>query len=164
MVIDLTDIEIENDERIYIKKEGIFVLKVVKITEGKTSNNNKQIKVHFQDRNGHFAIDEFVIVKNSLWALKVLSKALKLPNIIDTNMFIDRYVKATIKAEPTQNGGVVYKIKKYEPSNLTNTYIAQHPKVVYEDERGQSQQQLNQRVEQIKEKLADEFDDDEIPF
>lgn len=156
MRIDLTAVDAEQDKRVYIKKEGDFTLKVVKVTHGKTSNNNEQIKVHFQDRNGHYAIDEFVLTQNALWKLKVLSKALKLPNIIDTNMFIDRYVKATIKAKATQNGGTIYEIKKYEASNLTNTYVAEQPKVVYEQH--QSPQVQNNQNQQ-------EFDYDEnIPF
>ena len=91
MRIDLTNVDAENEERTYIKREGEFTLKVVKVTQGKTSNGNDQIKVHFQDRGGQFAMDEFVLTQNSLWKLKVFTKALKLPNIIDTNMFIDRY-------------------------------------------------------------------------
>ena len=156
MRIDLTGVDAEQDERVYIKKEGEFTLKVVKVTHGKTSNNNEQIKVHFQDRNGHYAIDEFVLTQNALWKLKVLSKALKLANVIDTNMFIDRYVKATIKAKGTQNGGTIYEIKKYEASNLTNTYVAQQPQVVYEQQQN-TQTQNHQAKQQ-------EFDEDEIPF
>ena len=57
MRIDLSNIDAENQERIYIKKEGEYVLKVVKVTQGKTSNNNEQIKVHFQDRKGQYAMD-----------------------------------------------------------------------------------------------------------
>lgn len=158
MRIDLSNIDAENEERIYIKKEGEFVLKVVKITHGKTSNGNDQIKVHFRDRAGNYAMDEFVITENSLWKLKVFTKALKLPNIIDTNMFIDRYVKATIKAKATQNGGTIYEIKKYEPSNLTNTYVAQEPQVIYE------KQQTQQHLQASYEPANYEIDDDKIPF
>ncbi|MDY0193592.1 MAG: hypothetical protein RBR93_08695 [Aliarcobacter butzleri] len=158
MRIDLSNIDAENQERIYIKKEGEYILKVVKVTQGKTSNNNDQIKVHFQDRRGQYAMDEFVLTDNSLWKLKVFTKALKLPNIIDTNMFIDRYVKATIKAKATQNGGTIYEIKKYEPSNLTNTYIAQEPKVTYENQQVQNNQQSNYKPDDY------EVDDDNCPF
>lgn len=158
MRIDLSNIDAENEDRIYIKKEGEYVLKVVKITQGKTSNNNEQIKVHFQDRRGQYIIDEFVLTDNSLWKLKVFTKALKLPNIIDTNMFIGRYVKATIKAKATQNGGTIYEIKKYEPSNLTNTYIAQEPKVTYENQQVQNNQKSNCKPDDY------EIDDDKCPF
>lgn len=142
MRIDLSNIDAENEDRIYIKKEGEITLKVVKVTSGKTSNNNEQIKVHFQDINGHYAIDEFILNENSLWKLKIFTKALKLPNIIDTEMFISRYVKATMKAKATQNGGTIYEIKKYEPSKLTNTYVATQPKTNYENRNLQIQQKL----------------------
>ena len=162
MRIDLSNIDAENEDRIYIKKEGEITLKVVKVTSGKTSNNNEQIKVHFQDINGHYAIDEFILNENSLWKLKIFTKALKLPNIIDTNMFIDRYVKATIKSRTTQNGGVIYEIKKYEQSNLTNTYVAGEPKVIYEHQN--QNQTMHQKIEQVQQTIADDFNDDEIPF
>lgn len=162
MRIDLTNVDAENEERTYIKREGEFTLKVVKVTQGKTSNGNDQIKVHFQDRGGQFAMDEFVLTQNSLWKLKVFTKALKLPNIIDTNMFIDRYVKATIKSRTTQNGGVIYEIKKYEQSNLTNTYVAGEPKVIYEHQN--QNQTMHQKIEQVQQTIADDFNDDKIPF
>ena len=162
MRIDLTNVDAENEERRYIKREGEFVLKVVKVTQGKTSNGNDQIKVHFQNRDGQFVMDEFILTQNSLWKLKVFTKALKLPNIIDTNMFIDRYVKATIKSRTTQNGGVIYEIKKYEQSNLTNTYVAGEPKVVYENQN--FNQNIQEKIEQVQQTIADNFDDDKIPF
>lgn len=157
MRIDLSNVDAENEDRKYIKKEGEFTLKVVKVTSGKTSNGNEQIKVHFQDINGNYAIDEFILNENSLWKLKIFTKALKLPNIIDTDMFISRYVKATIKAKATQNGGTIYEIKKYEPSKLTNTYVATQPKTNYEARNAHIQQNL--------ETLTDEeIIDEEIPF
>ena len=157
MRIDLSNVDAENEDRKYIKKEGEFTLKVVKVTSGKTSNGNEQIKVHFQDINGNYAIDEFILNENSLWKLKIFTKALKLPNIIDTDMFISRYVKATIKAKATQNGGTIYEIKKYEPSKLTNTYVATQQKTNYETRNAHIQQNL--------EPLTDEeIVDEEIPF
>lgn len=160
MRIDLSNIDAENEDRIYIKKEGEITLKVVKVTSGKTSNNNEQIKVHFQDINGHYAIDEFILNENSLWRLKIFTKALKLPNIIDTEMFISRYVKATMKAKTTQNGGTIYEIKKYEPSKLTNTYVATQPKTNYENRNSQIQQKL----EPVTENEFTEEELEEVPF
>lgn len=157
MRIDLTNIQAENEERVYIKSEGEFTLKVVKVTYGKTSNGNDQIKVHFQNSLGQYTIDEFILTENSLWKLKVFTKALKLPNIIDTEMFIDRYVKATIKAKATPNGGTIFEIKKYEQSKLTNTYVAQAPKVEFEPVNNQSQQTFEQIAKEV-------VNDDEIPF
>lgn len=158
MQIDLTNIETEDTRREYIREEGEFTVKVVKVTEGKTSNQNPQIKVHFQDRNGRFAIDEFVLTESALWKLKLLTKALKLPNVINTEMFYERYVKITLKAKQTTNGHI-YEIKKYEPSNLTNTWEYQAPKAHYEpapQRGGAGQGELPQYEEVI--------DEDSIPF
>jgi len=142
MRIDLSDVETEDTERKYIQEEGEFTLKVVKVTEGKTSNQNPQIKVHFQDKLGRYAMDDFVLTESALWKLKLLTKALKLPNVVDTGMFYDRYVKATLKAKQTANGHI-YEIKKYEPSNLTNTWVYEAPKAQYQapQQTGQAQSQ-----------------------
>lgn len=175
MQVDLTGVDAEQDERVYIKQEGKITLKVVKVTEGVTSNNNPQIKVHFQDRQGRWAIDEFVVTDNALWKLKVFTTALKLQNKIDTQMFIDRYVEATFKAKGTQNGGQIFEIKKYEPSKFTNTYVPQ-VQVQYQNQNGQniSQQQFHQNTQQQQahhgqQSLPEnpppiDIDDDEIPF
>lgn len=164
MIIDLGTTEVEDGERVYIKQEGEITLKVVKVTEGTTQNNNKQIKVHFQDKAGRYAIDDFVITQNALWKLKIFTKALKLPNVIDTNLFMDRYVKATFKAKNTPNGGVIYDIKKYEASPLTNTYTAP---VHYETQSPQydaSQYNQNNQAPQNQLPNVNDIDDDEIPF
>ena len=154
-IVDLTNVEAEEQERVYIKQEGKITLKVVKVTEGKTSNGNDEIKVHFQDKAGRWAIDNFVLTPNALWKLKVLTKALKLPNVVDTNLFIDRYVIATFKAKQTQNGGTIYEIKKYEPSKLTNTYEPPQPQVVYENAQGEQYQPQQQSLD---------IDEESIPF
>lgn len=154
MKIDLNNIETEEEEREYINEEGIYTLKVKKVTFGTTKNNNKTVKVHFVNKRKKYATDEFVITDSALWKLKLFTKALKLPNVIDTNMFIDRYVKATVKAKATQNSGTIYEIKKYEASNLTNTYVAREPRVVYEKHTHTQNHQANKQ----------EFDEDDIPF
>jgi len=122
MVIDVTGAEVEENDRQYIKQEGKITLKAIKVTEGVTRNNNPSFKVHFQDRTGRWAIDEFVVTDNALWKIKMLTKALKLPNVVDTNLIPSRYVVAHFKARSTQGGGTIYEIKRYEPSQLTNTY------------------------------------------
>lgn len=131
--IDLTGIEAENEERVYIKQAGNFTLKVVKVTEATAQSGNKKIKVHFIDKHGRYTIDEFTLTKNALWKLKLLTKALKLPNVLDTDMFLDRYVIATVEEKPTQSGGIIYQITKYEASSLTNTYVREEPKISHED-------------------------------
>lgn len=158
MRIDSTSIETEDTQREYIREEGEFTVKVVKVTEGQTSNKNPQIKVHFQDRNGRFAIDEFVLTESALWKLKLLTKALKLPNVINTEMFYERYVKITLKAKQTANGHI-YEIKRYDPSNLTNTWEYQAPKAHYEPapQRGGAGQGELPEYEEV-------IDQDSIPF
>ena len=135
MIIDTTGIEADNQERVYIKQEGSFLLKVVKVTKH-TKNNKPMIKVFFKNKLGHWAIDEFYITENALWKIKVLSKALKLPTVFDTDWMLGRYVIAEFKAKKTQNGGVIYEIKNYKPSKLTNTYEPPKPDIVVEDANG----------------------------
>lgn len=155
MRIDLTSVQVEDVEREYIKQEGVFTLKVVKLTSGKTTNGNDQLKVHFQDKFGKYAIADFVLTDNALWALKVLTKALKLPNVIDTEMMLDRYVIAHIKAKRTQNGEI-FEIKKYEPSKLTNTMG-----IPTTYEKVQNNQEAHKMPEVPK---PIDVDKDEIPF
>ena len=165
MIIDTNGVEVEENERQYIKREGKITLKAVKVTEHTTRNGNPAFKVHFQDKIGHYAIDEFVVTDNALWKIKTLTKALKLPNIVDTNLFIDRYVKATFKAKNTPNGGVIYEIKKYEASPLTNTYEPPAPQVVYENAQQQQYQAPQQQQGTLPETPAQiDISEDEIPF
>jgi len=162
MIVDTTGVNVEETERVYIKREGAIILKAVKVTEHTTKNGNPSFKVHFQDKVGHWAIDEFVITNNAMWKIKMLTKALKLPNVVDTNIIPDRYVIATFKAKATQNGGKIFEIKKYEPSKLTNTYERPAPQVVYEN---QPQQQYQpQQGELPQEAPVMDIDEDEIPF
>ena len=167
MVLYLDDVQVEDTERVYIKQEGVITLKVVKVTEGKTTNNNDQIKVHFQDKAKRFAIDDFVITPNAMWRIKVLTKALKLPNVIDTNLFIDRYVQATFKAKKTPNGGVIYEIKKYEASPLTNTYEPpQQQQTNYQQQQQHQAPQQQNHQAGVQQELPPpiDIDEDEIPF
>ena len=165
MIINTEGVEVEQGERVYIKQEGEITLKVVKVTEGISTNNYKQIKVHFQDKTGRFAIDDFVITQNALWKVKIFTKALKLPNMVDTDLFINRYVKATFKAKNTPNGGVIYEIKKYEASPLTNTYTAPTPQQ-YDATQYNQNNQNTQHQQNHQEPLpnANDIDEDEIPF
>jgi len=144
-IIDLTNVDGENEERVYIKQEGKITLKVVKVTERLTQNNNTELKIHFQDKAGRWAIDSFVLTPNSLWRLKIFTKALKMPDVVNTDELIGRYVIATFKAKQTSKGGTIYEIKKYEPSKLTQPYQPKVP-VVVENEHGET------------------INEDEIPF
>lgn len=168
MIIDTTHVKVEESERVYIRQEGVLTLKVVKITESKTTNGNDQIKVHFQDKLGRYAIADFTITQNALWALKILTKALKLPNVIDTNLMIDRYVVAHFKAKKTQNGEI-FEIKKYEASQLTNTYEAPQQETNHQAQKSYAQHQNHQQQAGEQRELPQEptpidIDEDEIPF
>jgi|LGOV01.1.fsa_nt_gb hypothetical protein len=172
MIINTTGVDADTTERVYIKQEGELTLKVVRVTEGKTQNNNPQIKVHFQDKQDRWAFDEFVITPNAMWKVKIFTKALKLPNVVDTNLFIARYVKATFGTKKTANGEI-YEIKKYEASPLTNTYEPQQQAVQYQDAGGNaiSQQEFEHNQQQAQnaqnnqqQQLPINDGDDEIPF
>ena len=86
----------------YIQREGEYLLKVIKVDQDRTANFNDVIKVTFQNKSGEVHIEDFVITEKALFKLKLLTKALKMPNVIDTNMMQDRYVKAVIKTENYQ--------------------------------------------------------------
>lgn len=166
MIINLEGVEVEDTERVYIKREGQITLKAVKVTEHKSTSGYPAFKVHFQDRAGHYAIDEFIVTDSALWRVKMLTKALKLPNTVDTNLVVGRYVIATFKAKATQNGGQIFEIKKYEPSKLTNTYEPpkyQAPEPVYHDHSNNvvSKEQFDANNTQAR---ADLDIDDKIPF
>ena len=148
MNLNLTDVTVEENERQYIKYTGEALLKVVKVTVGKTQTQNDQIKVHFQDKQGLFIIESFTVVPQSLWAIKILVKALGLPEVINTDNFIGRYVNATIKEKKTQNG-IIYVIDKYSESKLNEPLNIQPV---------QQQEANNDYVHNVN------IDNDEIPF
>ena len=99
-----------------------------------------------------------------MWKIKIFTKALKLPNMVDTNLFIDRYVKATLKAKKTQSGGTIYEIKKYEASPLTNTYEAPAPQQYDATQYNHNNQNAPQQNHQDQLPNVNDIDDDEIPF
>jgi len=148
MNLNLTDVPVEENERQYVKYTGEALLKAVKVTVGKTQTQNDQIKVHFQDKQGLFIIESFTVVPQSLWAIKILVKALGLPEIINTDNFIGRYVNATIKEKKTQNG-IIYVIDKYSESKLNKPLNIQPV---------QQQETNNDYVHNVN------IDNDEIPF
>lgn len=161
MIINLEGVEVEDIERVYIKREGVITLKAVKVTEHTSRGGYPAFKVHFQDRAGHFAIDEFVVTDSALWRIKMLTKAFKLPNTVDTNLVVGRYVTATFKAKATQNGGQIFEIKKYEPSKLTNTYEAPQQQQ-YQAPQQQNHQQQAGGQQELPPPI--DIDEDEIPF
>ena len=134
MIIDLTNVEESEGEKLpYLQRAGKILLKVTKVREGGiTKNGNKILKVFFKSREGELYIEEIVMTIDSMWRLKTLTKALKMPNVIDTDQMIDRFVFGNFAQENyTRNDGTVgQKVvsKSWEPSELTNT-LAETPKV-----------------------------------
>lgn len=135
MIIDLTNIEETEQEKLpYLARTGRILLKVTKVKDGGiTKNGNKVLKVFFKTKEGELYIEEIVMTVDSLWRLKILTKALKMPNVVDTDMMTNRYVYGQFLSENyNKNDGTVgtkVVAKSWEPSELTNTMQAEPEKV-----------------------------------
>ena len=163
MIIDMTNVEI--NEYNYIQDEGDYLLKVTKVTEDKTRNYNDVIKVFMEDRNGDIFIDDFVITDNAMWKLKLLTKALKMPNVVDTSLMVGRYVEAKLGKEPyDKNGETKYKLvaKKYRESKLTNTLEESQQQNGYNNQSFQQDQHNQSKSNGYQPEVS--IDDDSIPF
>lgn len=112
---DLTGVE----ETQWIKTVGQHIVKVIGVTQGKTSNNNDVEKVTFQNQNKEQIKDEFVVTDNSLWKMKAFTKALKLGDVVNTDQWIGKFVVITTGKESftKDNGekGEKIVVKFYEP-------------------------------------------------
>lgn len=112
---DLTNVE----ETQWIKTVGQHIVKVIGVTQGKTSNNNDVEKVTFQNANKEQIKDEFVVTDNSLWKMKAFTKALKLGDVVNTDQWVGKFVVITTGEEtyPKNDGSEGKKIvvKFYEP-------------------------------------------------
>ena len=112
---DLTNVE----ETQWIKTVGQHIVKVIGVTQGKTSNNNDVEKVTFQNANKEQIKDEFVVTENSLWKMKAFTKALKLGDVVNTDQWVGKFVVITTGEEtyPKNDGseGKKIVIKFYEP-------------------------------------------------
>lgn len=135
MIIDLTNIEETEQEKLpYLARTGRILLKVTKVKDGGiTKNGNKVLKVFFKTKEGELYIEEIVMTVDSLWRLKILTKALKMPNVVDTEMMANRYVYGQFLSENyNKNDGTVgtkVVAKSWEPSELTNTMQAEPEKI-----------------------------------
>ena len=143
MIIDLTDINTTS----FLDKEGTFTLKVVKIDESKTTQNGNQVlEVTLKSKDDENYTEQFVLTEKALWKLKLFTKALKMPNVIDTKMMLHRYVIGEFKYEDyTKKDGTTVKMLrcvKWLPSKHTNT-LTKQPQVPPQPQT---------------------FDDDEMPF
>ena len=138
-VYDLTNVE----ETQWIKTVGQHIVKVIGVTQGKTSNNNDVEKVTFQNANKEQIKDEFVVTENSLWKMKAFTKALKLGDVVNTDQWIGKFVVITTGKESftKENGekGEKIVVKFYEP---------------YEHKK----QQVHEQLPEI------DIDDDGLPF
>jgi len=157
MIIDLTNV----DTTSFLDKEGTFTLKVVKVDESKfTQNNNQVLEVTLKTKDDEFYTEQFVITEKALWKLKLFTKALKMPNVVDTKMMLHRYVIGEFKYEDyTKKDGTqmkVLKCVKWHPSKHTNT-LTEEPQIPQQPVQTTPQQQV-QQPEPLN------IDDDEIPF
>lgn len=157
MIVDMTEIELKDAN--YIREPGDYLLKVVKVTDSDyTSNNNEIVKVHMENKDGNIFVDDFVITQSALWRLKIFTKVLEMPNVIDTGDMVGRYVKARLTTESYEkNGEIKQKLvcKKYEESELTNTLTKKiDPKQEHESQKQNGYQS----------QPPADIDDDDIPF
>lgn len=135
MIIDLTNIEETEQEKLpYLTRTGRILLKVAKVKDGGiTKNGNKVLKVFFKTKEGELYIEEIVMTVDSLWRLKILTKALKMPNVVDTDQMANRYVYGQFLSENyNKNDGTVgtkVVAKSWESSELTNTMQVEPKKV-----------------------------------
>ena len=122
-IYDLTNVE----ETHWLNTVGEHTVKVVSVTAGSTRNGNDVEKVLFMDKDNAQIMDEFVITDKALYRMKLFTKALKLPEVNDTDQWVGRYVKINTATEKyTKNDGSQGEkivIKSYEPSNLTKPYV-----------------------------------------
>jgi hypothetical protein len=122
MIIDLTDIETNN----YIDTEGEHLLRVIDVKNDRYTNNGNQIlEVLFQNKEKVKHKEDFFLTDKAKFRLKLLTKALKMPNMVDTDEMIDRFVIANIqKKEVEKRDGskmAVFEVVSWKPSKLTNT-------------------------------------------
>lgn len=123
MRLDLTNVE----EKSYLKAGRHFV-KVIKQEETFSHNGKPILKVTFSDKSGAQISDDFYLTEQAMFRIKMFTKALKMPNVLDTELMIDRYVNIDVVEEPytdkNGNAKLAYKIANYEESRQTNTLDA----------------------------------------
>ena len=171
MIIDLTNIEATS----FLSHEGTYTLKVIKVDESQTTaNGNPVIKVTMQTKDGEIYTEDFVVTDNALWRLKLFTKALKMPNVVDTRQMVGRYVIGEFKHEDyVKKDGTqtkILKAVKWHPSKYTNTLEAppqaggqaqyRQPPAQQQYQQPQPEPQTNQQAT-----LPEvDIDDDSIPF
>lgn len=126
MVINTKGVEINDTQ--YIKKDGIFLLKIEEFVEdGYSNEGNPKFKLLFKGmeiidnkmQSTTYAHTEFYSTDaKMLWKIKQLELGLKAPEIYDINNFIGRYAIAIVKMEE-YNGKTNARVKEwqYSPQN-----------------------------------------------
>lgn len=128
MIIDMTEVE----EIQYVREAGEHLLKVIEVIEGRTTKQGNQVlKVVFENKDKLRHIEDFVLTDAAMYRLKILTKALKMPNVVDTRMMLDRFVVAELVQERYTKGdgteGVKLTAKSWKPSKLTNSLEEPEP-------------------------------------
>lgn len=169
MVLDLNGVEV-SDRIQWINTPGERVLKVIGVDEKKvTKNRNPVLTVKFQDRNGAQIWDDIVITQASLWRLKILTDALKIPHkIINTEYLVGRYVKAKLVAKKYDSYGeekTRIEIGEYSPVGDD----LQKPLEIPESEMEKLREEVLKSIDIEKDDDYNtppelDIDDDEIPF
>ena len=117
MIIDMTNVE----DYIPLKEEGRFTLKVVEVSDPKgNKNGNPYIVVTVKDKEDRQHKEIFYVTDKALPMLKGFTKALKMPNVVDTNMMVGRYFECEMKKRVEDNEERYY-ITNFKESKLTNT-------------------------------------------
>jgi hypothetical protein len=135
MIIDTRGVELTPPAE-WIKKEGIYVLKISEIKpDGFAADGSgaEKFKIIFKASSGEQHMENFILKPDMLWKIKVIEKAIKAPEVYDINDFIGRYVTATIK-ERTYNGKQYFDIKEYAECAL-NDKLPPIPMATFEAEQ-----------------------------
>ncbi len=162
MQIDLTNVQTNE----FLEQEGSYTLKVTKVdTQSFTNNGNTILKVSMETKDSKSYTEDFVITENSLWKLKLFTKALKMPNVIETDLMLNRYVEGHFIFEDyTKKDGTTMKIlkaKSWSPTKLTNT-LEEMPQQTQQQVPTYEYQNMEQTTQQQVPTI--DIDEDEIPF
>ena len=131
MILDLTQVP----TREYIQTPGKYLLKVIGVEEdiAKTTGN-QLLKVTMMNEKKQLYIEDFYLSEKALFKLKIFTKALKMPNVVDTHMMLHRYVNANlVEEEYVKTDGCKAKrltCNVWESDARTNTAQATPPVVV----------------------------------
>ena len=120
MRVDLTNVE----EKSFLKA-GRHLVKVIKEEQTFSSKGTPVIRVTFADKNKAQITNDFFMTDDAMFRLKLFTKALKMPNIIDTELMVGRYVNINVVDEPyvDKMGAhkITQKIESFEEAGQTNT-------------------------------------------